>query len=86
MRVTFLKKTAANVQEDKLVRRGNDDSNIYIRWRKIVEDGVEYYTERRLIGQQYIKTLSEEADPNYIPLKYFRTVFVYQKQYQILLI
>ena len=34
MRVNFLRKRNRNIEEDKLVRRGNNDSNIYIRWTK----------------------------------------------------
>ena len=80
MRVNFLQRKNSSTEEDKLVRRGNEDSNIYIRWTKNIEDGVEYYTERRLTGQQYIRTLEEESDPEHAQLSFQRTVFVYQKQ------
>lgn len=36
MKVNFLKK-GENIKEDRLVRRGNEDSNIYIRWTKKAE-------------------------------------------------
>lgn len=65
-----------------LIRRGREDTNIYVRWTRTVETGtgVETYHEKRISSRESIKIAEGRIDGTVKPLDFERTVFVYEKQ------